>query len=360
MSISSAAILLATLPLGPASHPAAPVSADPTDAGSMLLLCVLFFTALSLSLAVRLGVFRPQNVIGPKRLPDRGTTGALLLILFIGLCTWLFTTSAFYTYKQTQWLKAGVTDIPRRFESLLRPADMAFVSTVPPILAFLVILASDRMVDRGWIAGLGIPFRKLGRGIAAGILGFLVIGPVVYWTLLVQSWIDQALDFQHPTEHPLLKSLGQSEQGAAAASFIALGATVCAPLFEELLFRGHLQTFFRHAAMRMSAARQPPLAPVIVPTCAESPEGVMGAATPAAPPVALRPAAWHGWVAIVLTSGIFAMFHPVWMWAPIFVLSLGLGYVYERTGNLWATITMHCLFNGLNTLQYILEVRGHG
>ena len=44
----------------------------------------------------------------------------------------------------------------------------------------------------------------------------------------------------------------------------------------------------------------------------------------------------------------------------IFLLSLGLGYIYERTGILWASITVHLLFNSTETLQYyLIAVRGH-
>ena len=38
---------------------------------------------------------------------------------------------------------------------------------------------------------------------------------------------------------------------------------------------------------------------------------------------------------------------------PIFLLALCLGYAYERTGNLWTTITMHALFNTTCTLLFI-------
>jgi membrane protease YdiL (CAAX protease family) len=64
----------------------------------------------------------------------------------------------------------------------------------------------------------------------------------------------------------------------------------------------------------------------------------------------LQPKAWHGWLAILITSLAFALLHPAWSWPAIFVLAIGLGYLYERTGNLWAPITVHLLFNSLETL----------
>jgi membrane protease YdiL (CAAX protease family) len=42
---------------------------------------------------------------------------------------------------------------------------------------------------------------------------------------------------------------------------------------------------------------------------------------------------------------------------PIFLLSLGLGYVYERTGNLWSAIFMHLFFNAAQFTLFLFAVR---
>jgi membrane protease YdiL (CAAX protease family) len=66
-----------------------------------------------------------------------------------------------------------------------------------------------------------------------------------------------------------------------------------------------------------------------------------------------QPGAAARWGAIVLTSLCFAAIHPgLWMMPPIFFLSLCVGYAYERTGNLWAPITMHAVFNTTSTILY--------
>ena len=74
------------------------------------------------------------------------------------------------------------------------------------------------------------------------------------------------------------------------------------------------------------------------------------------PPRSARPAgAGIRWLAIVITSVLFALVHgALWMMPPIFFLSLCLGYVYERTANLWAPITVHLMFN-LGPPQRILD-----
>ena len=88
-----------------------------------------------------------------------------------------------------------------------------------------------------------------------------------------------------------------------------------APLVEELLFRGFLQSYFR----RYLSAQ------------------------------------W----AIVLTSLIFALFHfsvaqkmsniPILL--SLFTLALFLGWLYEKQRSLIAPIALHILFNGVNAIQ---------
>jgi membrane protease YdiL (CAAX protease family) len=60
--------------------------------------------------------------------------------------------------------------------------------------------------------------------------------------------------------------------------------------------------------------------------------------------------------AIVITSLIFASLHAG-QWPapiPIFILALGLGFIYHRTGSLLAAICMHAVFNGTSTLMLFL------
>jgi hypothetical protein len=60
------------------------------------------------------------------------------------------------------------------------------------------------------------------------------------------------------------------------------------------------------------------------------------------------------WLAVALTSLIFGFLHPyLWMVVPLFLLSMCLGYIYQRTGNLWATITIHAVFNGVSVFAQL-------
>jgi hypothetical protein len=89
---------------------------------------------------------------------------------------------------------------------------------------------------------------------------------------------------------------------------VIVGAVVIAPVSEELLFRGLFQTTLR------SYSERP-------------------------------------WLSIFITSLIFASVHEnVTHWPALFVLAVGMGYAYEKSGSLWRPIFIHALFNGLTLL----------
>lgn len=52
--------------------------------------------------------------------------------------------------------------------------------------------------------------------------------------------------------------------------------------------------------------------------------------------------------AAAVSSLLFALTHGVGVLVPIFVLGLGLAYVYRRTGTLWAPILAHALVNSIS------------
>ena len=95
-----------------------------------------------------------------------------------------------------------------------------------------------------------------------------------------------------------------------------------APISEEFFFRGCMQTLAATLLGRFSGIANP------------------------------TSAAWPRWGAVVLTSLLFAWAHLWWARPPIFVLSMCLGYAYERTGNLWTAIGLHALFNGAEVILY--------
>jgi hypothetical protein len=54
------------------------------------------------------------------------------------------------------------------------------------------------------------------------------------------------------------------------------------------------------------------------------------------------------WAAAGLSALLFAGFHGLGVLVPIFILGLGLAYVYARTGSVWAPMITHGLVNAVS------------
>jgi membrane protease YdiL (CAAX protease family) len=283
----------------------------------------------------RMVFVRPSSVVGPRRIEDRQQIGLLIISFALGLMTWLIAQAAYESYMLAALKHAGVTDAVQRFQEYLKPRDLAVLGTVPFMIGFAVMLMTLALSPARLIDRLGLRLRSMGRGVVVGFVAFLVIVPCVMWASAGLETFYNHLGYAHPAEHVMLKDLGQTKQNSVAVCLI-IAAVLCAPLFEELLFRGHVQTLLRRFFMQCTAWRSP--------MAAES----------------LQPKPWHSWAAIVITSALFALVHPPWMSPLIFILAIGLGYIYERTGILWASITVHLLFNSVETFQYYwFFMRGH-
>ena len=112
--------------------------------------------------------------------------------------------------------------------------------------------------------------------------------------------------------HPTLELIVNNRE-SQWAMLLALVAVLLSPLWEEIVWRGFLQSTI------------------------------------------LRASGGQPWVAILLTSTLFALVHrassdpvPWHALAPIFVLGLAMGIAFERTKRLGVPILMHVCFNGLN------------
>jgi hypothetical protein len=106
------------------------------------------------------------------------------------------------------------------------------------------------------------------------------------------------------------------------------------------------------AAIGPQLSPEPLAAPIPVHVLPMS-EALPATILPAIETIRTAPPAWATWAAILVTSVIFAVVHPAWTAPAIFLLSLCLGYAYERTGNLWVPILIHAAFNTTSTLLYL-------
>lgn len=129
--------------------------------------------------------------------------------------------------------------------------------------------------------------------------------PLVSVAALVATLVAGGGD---PLTHETLRQLANNES-AAVWALTAVAVVVAAPVGEELIFRGLLQTGFSRAGL--------------------GPAG-----------------------GVIVASGAFLLVHAsvldAQMMPALFVLSLVLGLSYERTGRLGVPIVAHACFNAFN------------
>lgn len=216
-------------------------------------------------------------------------------------------------------------------------------------------------------AELGFGLDKAGHDVRLGLAAFAAVSVPVY---LLQSVLSQFVREQHPIIELLLE---HREPWLLALSGVS--AVLVAPLAEEFFFRALLQGWVESLVAPSGPAgeslAETPLdatgnSPFVVgPADPENPysPAPSTAASPDAEPLpvetegSLPPAAqfrvagvrWDR-AAIVFSSAIFALMHlghgaaPI----PLFFLALALGYLYQRTGRLLPSITVHLCLNAFS------------
>jgi len=330
--------------------------------GELLTLVILFApAAVAIAVAYFAGAFRRRGVAGPPRVDDTESLGTLVVLLGMGvillimaqaLCLMPGVATAATTAPTTKSAAQSLLDdVPK----------MALISSVPPMVAFVFLVAVSNVLRPGRLRGLGLSAAQFLPGVVAGLVGSLVMIPLVFTVSQVTELVWRAVHYTHPAEHDLLRGLGESQNPWIAAVLI-LSAVLVAPLFEETLFRGHLQTLLTYMWVRLR--RRPGRPVTAVAPAGDAPVGEGVATSPpvvdyetVVPAAAFQPQPWMRWLSIVVTSALFASFHPAWSIPPIFFLAICLGYAYERTGNLWTTITMHALFNTTSTVLFLWLIR---
>lgn len=304
-------------------------------------LWLLPLLAISFATAVLVGVLPPRRVSGPDRIPPDRPAWPLAGVMFGALGVYLFSASLYETIEHPSSAQIAATQPEDRPAS-----ETAFISTVPPMLGFLALLLGGHFAHEVSGQQLGLSLRGLRRGVIWGSIGVVIVVPPLFMLAQVVELIYRQIHYQHPTEHPFLHTLGE-KPGAAVVVLIVLGACVIAPLCEELLFRGYLQTLLRRMLYRLFNRRPEPIAFDGIP---QNPELGNGPPLQHEPP----PTPAQTWAAIAITSAVFASVHPAWSRPIIFVLALCLGYAYERSGNLWVPITLHAGFNTLQIAVFLL------
>jgi membrane protease YdiL (CAAX protease family) len=222
-------------------------------------------------------------------------------------------------------------------------------------LAAIVLIP---LVVRGrlslWLELLGTDRATWRRAAIVGAVAFLLLTPLVHLVNLLAVLIWK------PHKHPLQDMIQQSFT-AKTALLTWISACILAPAIEELMFRGILLGWLTRLRLADDRFAEPPEL--------EAGEPIPGPDSP--PDFDLEEPrsdsphrTWDSQPSdmpsapVVWTAAVFAIVHVQQWPAPLalFVLALGLGTVYQRTGSLVAPIVLHALFNALSTSLLFLQV----
>jgi membrane protease YdiL (CAAX protease family) len=179
--------------------------------------------------------------------------------------------------------------------------------------AVVLIIFSVRPFFARRLKGFGLNVRTIYKDLPAAFVNLLTIWPLIMAAMMLTIYIGHFLygpDFQMP-RHEGLEALSENPQ-LPPRILITIVAVVVAPLLEELIFRGLFQTMIRSfLKMRNSA-----------------------------------------WPAIVLSSALFVLMHANQShWPALYVLGMGMGYSYEKSGSLFRPIFIHMLFNATSIIS---------
>ncbi len=189
-------------------------------------------------------------------------------------------------------------------------------------MVVIIFLAQVSFVRR--LKGFGFNVKTIGRDFFAGVVNLISIWPFVMLAIILTMYLGQLIwgqDFQMQ-QHQGLQSITAYPQ-LPVRVLIIITVVAVVPVFEEMLFRGLFQTMIRSFLARPQFRKR-------------------GAGWW---PVSAR-ASNRAWLSIVISSGIFAIVHAnTGHWPALFVLSMCMGYAYEKSGSLFRPIFIHSLFN---------------
>jgi membrane protease YdiL (CAAX protease family) len=215
-------------------------------------------------------------------------------------------------------------------------------------------------------ADIGLTGRRLGVNLLAGVIAALVLVPGVYGIQALVVLLVRMLGGAGQ-EHPFAK-LGETSLYPTEWVLLVLAATVVAPVWEELLFRGVIQPWVISRRFGGVAAFGAALAV----TLSARMEYLTGAADRLALLVQLLPILIllallpvYGLLAersrqaggLFASAVLFAWIHAsVWPSPiPLLWLGLGLGWLAMRTRSLVGPIVLHALFNGVACLVLLFS-----
>ena len=214
---------------------------------------------------------------------------------FIPLLLWFATTTLAISITRRLF-----GDLPEFQEVLLDNIVLCLAATITT--AIIIFLVRKHFVRR--LKGLGLNKKTIYKDFGAAFVNLLCVWPLIMLVFILTIYVGQWFidpDFQIARHQELQFIMIYPQISVRVLIFIT--AVFVIPAFEELLFRGLFQTMLRSFT--------------------------------AGP-----------WLSILITSALFATIHAnTGHWPTLFVLSMCIGYSYEKSGSLFRPIFIHTFFN---------------
>lgn len=191
------------------------------------------------------------------------------------------------------------------------------------VMAVIIFLVRASFVRR--LKGFGLNIRSIPKDFFAAFLNLLSVWPLIMAAIVLTTFVGKLFcgpEYQM-SQHEQLQLITTYPRWELRM-LVFVVAVVIAPVLEEMIFRGLIQTVIR------SFFEIRGLGPKI------------------------RDSAWPS---IFITSGFFAMMHlNIPHWPALFILGVCLGYAYEKSGSLFRSIFIHAFFNAITIIFVLLEV----
>ncbi len=182
------------------------------------------------------------------------------------------------------------------------------------IVVFILYFAVGHYKEK--IASLGLSLKNFMKNVLCGITAYVALVPVLVAILAAIAFISNMINYV--PEKQAVVELFLKEKDARFLFYTSIFAAVVGPIIEELFFRGFMYSAFKKYV------------------------GVIGA--------------------MFITAVMFAALHAHAVgFIPIVALGLLLAYLYEKTGTLVSSITVHVIHNvAMVLLVFLVKQLGVG
>jgi len=231
----------------------------------------------------------------------------------------------------TVWLIASITN---RLFGDLQGWQSDFLNNlilcISELMAIVVIIFLARIHFARRLKGFGLNVKTMVKDFFAAFLNLLTVWPLITAAIILTMFFGEQIWGQEyqMQQHQQIKLITEYPQ-MPLRIIIFIVAVVIASLFEEMIFRGLFQTTIRSY---FEARFWSPI-------------------TQGMPHQGRVTDRYGAWVAILISSGLFTAVHAEPShWPAMFVLGIGLGYAYEKSGSLFRPIFIHSLFNATSII----------